>query len=44
MEIAGICPIIKKIWTPSWTLYSGGWSFLLMATFYFIMDVKKIRA
>lgn len=44
MEIAGICPIIKKIWTPAWTLYSGGWSFLLMATFYFIMDVKKLRA
>ena len=44
LEAAGICPIIKKIWTPAWTLYSSGWAFLFMATCYFIMDVKRYRA
>jgi predicted acyltransferase len=34
-----ICPAVKRIWTPSWTLYSGGWCFLLLAFFYFTIDV-----
>ena len=21
----GVCPVVKRIWTPSWTLFSGGW-------------------
>ena len=25
---AGICPVVKRIWTPSWVLFSGGWCFL----------------
>lgn len=35
----GICPSVKRIWTPSWTLFSGGWCFLLLAGFYAVMDV-----
>ena len=35
----GICPAVKRIWTPGWTLYSGGWCFLLMAMFYAIIDM-----
>ena len=23
----GVCPIVKRIWTPAWTLFSGGWCF-----------------
>ncbi|MDD3308701.1 MAG: DUF5009 domain-containing protein [Dysgonamonadaceae bacterium] len=34
-------PIIKKIWSSSMTLYAGGWSFLLMAFFYYLVDYKK---
>ena len=37
----GICPVVKRIWTPTWVLFSGGWCFLLMAAFYFIVDVKN---
>ena len=33
-------PIIKKIWTCSMTLYSGGWCLLLMAAFYYVIDCK----
>ncbi len=41
--IAGltICPVVKKIWTPSWAVYSGGYIVGLLALFYWIIDVKK---
>ena len=38
---SGICPVVKRIWTPSWTLFSGGWCFLMLAGFYRIMDVGR---
>jgi predicted acyltransferase len=37
----GVCPVVKRIWTPSWVLFSGGWCFLLMAAFYILIDVKR---
>jgi predicted acyltransferase len=40
LDKTGICPSVKKIWTPSWTLFSGGWCFLLMAAFYALIDFK----
>lgn len=33
-------PIVKKIWTGSMTLLAGGYCFLLMALFYWWIDVK----
>ncbi|HTI72033.1 MAG TPA: DUF5009 domain-containing protein [Candidatus Limnocylindria bacterium] len=31
-------PIIKRIWTPTFTLFAGGWSILFLATFYWLVD------
>ena len=28
---AGVCPIVKRIWTPSWAIFSAGWAALLLA-------------
>lgn len=39
----GICPIVKRIWTPSWVLFSGGACFLLLAFFSQLIDVKGYR-
>ena len=39
----GLCPVVKRIWTPSWALYSGGWCFLLLASFYLVIDVRQKR-
>lgn len=39
----GICPIVKRIWTPSWVLFSGGWCFLFMAVLYAIIDWRGLR-
>ncbi|MGA2073591.1 MAG: DUF5009 domain-containing protein [Terriglobia bacterium] len=36
-------PIIKDRWTSSFALYAGGWSYLLLALFYFIIDVRGYR-
>lgn len=33
-------PIIKRIWSGSMTLYSGGWCYILLALFYWWIDVK----
>jgi len=41
---AGICPVVKRIWTPSWTLFSGGWCFLFTAAFYLIIDAWQRKA
>jgi predicted acyltransferase len=35
----GICPVVKRIWTPSWTLFSGGWCLVLLAAFYVVIDI-----
>jgi predicted acyltransferase len=36
-------PVIKKIWTSSFVLWAAGWSYLLMALFYLVIDVWKLR-
>lgn len=36
-------PIIKHLWTSSMVLWAGGWSFLLLAFFYLVMDVWQWR-
>ena len=36
-------PIIKKLWTSSYVLVSGGWSCLFLAGFYYVIDVRRWR-
>jgi heparan-alpha-glucosaminide N-acetyltransferase len=43
LHFAGICPIVKRIWTPSWTLFSGGICFLFLAVFCWLIDVRGHR-
>jgi predicted acyltransferase len=37
-------PIIKNLWTSSFVLFAGGWSLLLLALFYGVIDVLRWRA
>src|SRR5215469_3122960 len=39
----GICPIVKRVWTSSYTLYSGGLVVLMLAGFYALLDWKGWR-
>jgi predicted acyltransferase len=44
LDMAGLCPNVKRIWTPAWVCYSGGWCFLLLAGFYGVMEVVRVRS
>ncbi len=39
LHVSGINPIVKRIWTPAWTIFSGGICFLLLAFFYGLIDM-----
>jgi heparan-alpha-glucosaminide N-acetyltransferase len=43
LHFTGICPIVKRIWTPAWTLFSGGICFFFLAAFSWVIDVKGYR-
>jgi predicted acyltransferase len=38
-----LCPIVKRIWTPSWTVFSTGWTLLMLAAFYWLIDMRGWR-
>ena len=44
LHYGGVCPLVKRIWTPSWTLYSTGLTLLMLSGFYGIIDVAGFRA
>jgi predicted acyltransferase len=35
----GLCPIVKRIWTPSWVLFSGGLCFATLGVLYAAIDL-----
>jgi heparan-alpha-glucosaminide N-acetyltransferase len=43
LHFLGLCPIVKRIWTPSWTLFSTGWVLLILAAYYYVIDVRGYR-
>ena len=43
LHLTGICPIVKRIWTPAWVLFSGGLCFWLLTGFYFVIDVAHYK-
>lgn len=38
-----VCPIVKRIWTPSWVLFSGGYAMWTLAVCYFLFDFLPLR-
>ena len=43
LDWSGVCPLVKRIWTPSWTLFSTGWCCLILGGLYAFIDVAGIR-
>lgn len=39
----GVCPVVKRIWTPSWVLVSGGLCWLVLGGLHLICDVRGWR-
>jgi len=40
LHVTGLNPIVKRIWTPGWTIFSGGICFLFLAMFYGLIDIR----
>jgi predicted acyltransferase len=43
LHFTGVCPIVKRVWTPAWTLLSGGVCFVFLAAFSWLVDIKQNR-
>lgn len=43
LDFYGICPIVKRIWTPSWALYSTGICCWILAGLYLVIDVIGLK-
>lgn len=43
LHFTGVNPIVKRIWTPAWTVFSGGICFLMLAFFYRVVDIAGKR-
>jgi predicted acyltransferase len=44
LGVTGLGPVVKRIWTPSWVLFSGGCCFLLLAAFFGINEMLGKKA
>jgi heparan-alpha-glucosaminide N-acetyltransferase len=43
LDLAGVCPLVKRIWTPSFAVFSAGWALLLLAAFYAVIEMRGYR-
>jgi len=38
-----VLPVVKRIWTPSWAVLSGGWVLILLSIFYWLVEIAGMR-
>ena len=38
-----LCPAVKRIWTPTWAVFSAGWCFWILGMFYWVIDIKGFQ-
>ena len=43
LHYAHICPVVARVWTPSWVLFTGGLCFLFLAGFSWVIEIKRHR-
>ena len=43
LDWTGVCPLVKRIWTPSWAIFSTGWCCLILGGLYALIDVAGGR-
>ena len=39
LDYLGVCPMVKRIWSPSWVLFSGGVCFLVLGLLFALIDL-----
>ena len=43
LDAAGVCPLVKRIWTPSWALFSAGAGMAVLGILYGLVDMAGFR-
>jgi len=43
LDLTGLCPNVKRIWSPSWTLISGAWCFAILGLLHGVCDRAGYR-
>ncbi|MBN2288373.1 MAG: hypothetical protein JXQ83_03505 [Candidatus Glassbacteria bacterium] len=43
MALSPLIPVVKRIWTPSWTVFSAGWALIFLAACHWVIEVKNRR-
>ena len=43
LDATGVCPNVKRIWTPAWVLVSGGWCFAVLGLLHAVCDRAGYR-
>jgi predicted acyltransferase len=43
LDLSGLAPMVKRIWTPTFAIFSAGWALLLLAFFYGVMEMRGAR-
>jgi predicted acyltransferase len=43
LALSPVIPVVKRLWTASWTLYSTGWVLLMMIAFVLLIDLLGLR-
>ena len=41
--LAPFNPMVKRLWTASFTFFSAGWVILMLVVFYWLIDVKRVQ-
>jgi predicted acyltransferase len=36
-------PMVKRLWTPSFALFSAGWVIVMLMAFYWVIEVKQVK-
>ncbi len=44
LDFTGVCPLVKRIWTPSFAIFSAGWCSLILGSLYGVIDVWGVRS
>jgi predicted acyltransferase len=43
LDVTGLCPNVKRIWTPTFAIFSTGWTCLILAAFYGLIELRSHR-
>ncbi len=43
LALETMIPMVKRLWTPSFALFSAGWVIVMLMAFYWVIEVKQIK-